>query len=236
MGATRAHAKNGARKEHYTADYVHRLVNQCGLRTVHGSNPCWRLAKKIANPPKAIGGTDHRHSAICGLCFKHDPSRALVKLGCADSPKAMVEHLEYYHLAEWQSIQKPSLVPIHHFGTTHPSSNTTNAHGGSSAPTSSGAPAKTTSHQHMGVEAWKETKQQLFGGMHKTKPTVVVVACRRQHHVASKHSSAVAGSAVDLDERMQVVFQWLWTGEHKAADAPFAPDRIGRISMREILN
>lgn len=37
-------------------------------------------------------------------------------------------------------------------------------------------------------------------------------------------------------DRMQITFQWLWTGEHKAADAPFSPDRIGRISLRKLLN
>ena len=44
------------------------------------------------------------------------------------------------------------------------------------------------------------------------------------------------GHYQNVDERMQVTFQWLWTGEHKAADAPFSPDRIGRISLRKILN
>ena len=44
------------------------------------------------------------------------------------------------------------------------------------------------------------------------------------------------GHYQNVDDRMQITFQWLWTGEHKAADAPFSPDRIGRISLRKLLN
>ena len=42
------------------------------------------------------------------------------------------------------------------------------------------------------------------------------------------------GHYQNVDDRMQITFQWLWTGEHKAADAPFSPDRIGRISLRKL--
>ena len=39
----------------------------------------------------------------------------------------------------------------------------------------------------------------------------------------------------NVDQRLVLDYQWLWAGENKPADAPFAPDRISKISLRDVL-
>ena len=173
VGAIRNAVKATKRKDSHTADQVHRLISQYGLRKVAGNNPCWKIGLKFANAPKPPpGAADHRRTAICSLCLKQNPSMAMVKLGANDSPTPFVDHLQYHHLETWQQLQPTKLVSIQQFATTTQSSNATTAQGGSKAPTPSGGLAKTTPHQHMGVSEWKSAQNALFGDVDKGKATV----------------------------------------------------------------
>ena len=140
-----------SKKKTQQPELIKRQISQWGLKKPSSArNKVWDQAFKYDKCPK---GTPNgwEHHTIYKVCLGENVGNTVVKLGCSDSPQALVSHFLQHHKEEWENMHKEK-----HRSIAFTSRDST---GKSTRP----SPLRTpTAEQHSLVDETRKSVKRLF--------------------------------------------------------------------------
>ena len=101
----RQNVKQSKKKTRET-ELIKRQIAEWGLKKPNSArNKVWDQTFKYDKCPK---GTHNgwEHHTMSKVCLGENVGNAVVKLGCSDSPQALVSHILQHHKEEWENMHK----------------------------------------------------------------------------------------------------------------------------------